>query len=259
MSIIIISKSNLNKFLNNINYLNYLPNIIKNNIINNNIVKYDSLQLIDNLISKENNNFITFIIPSIGRESLLDSINSLENMNDPNWKAIILFDGVKNNFNIKDNRITIIEIDKKEGILDEFNSAGLVRNIGIENATNTEWIAFLDDDDYLSPDYIDNLKIEIKLNEDIEICIFRMTDINNLVLPTNYDNTFNKNRVGISFAMKRYVGDQILFKNDRFEDYYYLKELEFRKYNIVISPFVNYFVRTKPYPCKLYKRQLINF
>lgn len=258
-NIIIISKNNLNNFLNNINYANNLPDIIKNNIINNNIIKYDSLQLIDNLISKEDNNFITFIIPSIGRESLLDSINSLKNMNDPNWKAIILFDGVKNNFNIKDNRITIIEIDKKEGILNEFNSAGLVRNIGMKNATNTEWIAFLDDDDYLSPDYIDNLKIEIKLNESIEVCVFRMTDINNLILPTNYDNTFNKNRVGISFAMKKYVGDQVLFKNDRFEDYYFLKELEFRKYNIIISPFVNYFIRTNPYPCKLYKRQLINF
>ena len=37
---------------------------------------------------------ITFIIPSIGRPSLQRTINSLMDMKDPDWKAIIVFDGI---------------------------------------------------------------------------------------------------------------------------------------------------------------------
>ena len=39
---------------------------------------------------------ITFIIPSIGKESLKYSIESLTNQTSQNWKAIIVFDGCKN-------------------------------------------------------------------------------------------------------------------------------------------------------------------
>jgi hypothetical protein len=40
---------------------------------------------------------ITFIIPTIGRISLNETINSLYNLENKNWNAIIIFDGVKNN------------------------------------------------------------------------------------------------------------------------------------------------------------------
>ena len=38
---------------------------------------------------------ITFIIPTIGRDTLLNSINSLFNQTIKEWKAIIIFDGIK--------------------------------------------------------------------------------------------------------------------------------------------------------------------
>ena len=38
---------------------------------------------------------ITFIIPTIGRLSLNDTINSLINLENKNWKALIIFDGIK--------------------------------------------------------------------------------------------------------------------------------------------------------------------
>lgn len=38
---------------------------------------------------------ITFIIPSINRETLSRTIDSLFKQSNPNWKAIIIFDGVK--------------------------------------------------------------------------------------------------------------------------------------------------------------------
>ena len=59
------------------------------------------------------NNTITFIIPTIGRKTLIKSIKSLQNQTNQNWNAIIIFDGIKSNININDPRIKIIEIDKK--------------------------------------------------------------------------------------------------------------------------------------------------
>ena len=42
-----------------------------------------------------NDIFITFIIPTIGRETLKNSIDSLINQTDHDWNAIIIFDGIK--------------------------------------------------------------------------------------------------------------------------------------------------------------------
>ena len=37
---------------------------------------------------------ITFIIPSIARLTLLRTVESLKNQTDPNWRSIIIYDGV---------------------------------------------------------------------------------------------------------------------------------------------------------------------
>jgi cellulose synthase/poly-beta-1,6-N-acetylglucosamine synthase-like glycosyltransferase len=209
-------------------------------------------------IEKKENIFITFIIPTIGRLSLLDSINSLINQDDQNWEAIIIFDGVKNNFEITDKRINIIEIEKI-GNLEKKNSAGLVRNVGFQYVKNSEWIGFLDDDDYLSNNYISNLKKELKLNNNIEVCIFRMGYENKCILPTTNDRNIIRNKVGISFVIKKYISNNIFFNNNPFEDFIFLKELQKKKYKIIISSYVSYFIRTKPYECNLFPKVLINF
>lgn len=204
------------------------------------------------------NIFITFIIPTIGRDSLKESLNTIINQDDNDWNVIIIFDGIKNNIEINDPRIKIFEIDKigNEKIK---NSSGLVRNIGIKNATNTEWIGFLDDDDYLSLDYISNLKKEILLNNQIEVCIFRMAYENKCVLPTKFDKNIIKNKVGISFCVKKYITTSILFNNNPYEDYLFLKEVQYKKYKIIISSYVTYFVRTMPIKYDIYPKILINF
>jgi len=237
-----------------------------NEIIFNNFTKFDStfyLKLYNNITKEEaynhwihlknnksinnindiNNTFITFIIPTIGRNTLINTINSLNNLINQDWKAIIIFDGIKNNFNINNDKITIIESEKKG----EHNKAGYVRNIAFDYITDSEWIGFVDDDDIISNDYICKLKEEIDLNKSIDVCLFRMAYKNNKILPNNYDKNISKCRVGISFAIKRYISKNVLFSNNQYEDYYYLKELEYKNYNIVISPYVCYYINTTKY------------
>ena len=56
---------------------------------------------------------ITFIIPTIGRNTLINSIKSIENQTNSNWQIIIIFDGIKSNIEISNPKIKILEIEKK--------------------------------------------------------------------------------------------------------------------------------------------------
>ena len=206
--------------------------------------------------------FITFIIPSIGRESLTKSIKTLINQDDNNWNAIIIFDGVKSNINdINDDRIKIIEIEKINS--ESLRSvSGLVRNVGIKNVGNSEWIGFLDDDDYLAHDYISKLKKELELNNNMEICIFRMAYKNGYIVPTKSDKNIIRNKVGISFAIKKYITNYILFNNNPYEDYLFLKDAQYKKFKILISSYITYFIRTEPdetIKSNIFPKILLNF
>jgi len=198
---------------------------------------------------------ITFIIPTIGRDTLINSINSLLNLDDNDWNAIVIFDGIDKIDLLNDPRIKSIKIEK-HGKEEFKNNAGLVRNIGF-NYVKTEWIGFLDDDDYLSPDYISCLKNEIKMNSNIDLCLFRMGFENGCILPSKFDKNIIRNKAGISFALKTKITEKIKFINSPFEDYIFLKEVQNNKYKIVISSYVCYFVRTKPYKCELYPKLVL--
>lgn len=188
--------------------------------------------------------FITFIIPTIGRVSLYDSIKSLINQTDIDWNAIVIFDGIKKNIEISDDRIFFLEIEKM-GNNKTKSMSGEVRNIGLQYAKNidSEWIGFLDDDDFLGIDYIEKLKLEIKHNPLMEVCIFRMCYPNNYILPNSYDKTIIRGHVGISFAIKKYISQKIIFKNNPFEDFFFLEELRQNLYKIIISSFVTYYIK----------------
>lgn len=204
--------------------------------------------------------FITFIIPTIGRQTLIDTIESLYNLNiDVSlWRAIIIFDNCVGNRLIKNelheqiikidtnNNIKIITSVEHIGNQSKRNSAGLVRNIGIQSIDFlTEWIGFVDDDDTLSPDYIKNLQSEIEISHSIEVCIFRMIYENNCVLPAKYDRNLLRGKVGISFALKYSLAKQYLFTNNPFEDFLYLKNLQNMGIKILISSYISYYVRCK--------------
>ena len=200
-------------------------------------------------LSKNNNenfdllkkNKITFIIPTIGRATLSNSIQSLLNQTNNNWEAIIIFDGIKPNIEINDNRIKVLQIDKKGR---DKNSAGLVRNIGMKYV-NTNWIGYLDDDDYLANDYINCFYNELKLNPDMDVLIFRMND-KNKILPELETDNFYLNHVGISFVIKKKIFDNnLIFIPSSGEDFEYLNLIRNNNYKIIISPYIKYFVRSE--------------
>jgi glycosyltransferase involved in cell wall biosynthesis len=187
-----------------------------------------------------NKPLITFIIPTIGRDTLSNTLDCLINQSNPNWKAIVIFDGITSTIQNTDPRIRIIESEK---LGQGHNSAGLVRNYGITFA-DTEWVAFVDDDDNLSKRYVDIFIEESSAYTKADIIIFRMEASPDLILPSLSTEDFYHTYVGISFAVKKKIFDEgHLFVPSSTEDFYYLDEARNKKYNIMISPYVTYFVR----------------
>jgi glycosyltransferase involved in cell wall biosynthesis len=194
---------------------------------------------------------ITFIIPTIKRPTLGRAINSLLQQNNKNWKAIVVFDGVEP-IDFKDARIKSIKIQKTG----KMNHGGQVRNVGI-TAADTEWVAFLDDDDTVSKDYVDRFQEELTLNPDAKCIIFRMYNTHSIpkILPPPEDKNFFEARVGISFALKKDLN--LLFKPSNIEDFRLLEAIRKGRHKMVISPYVTYFVRNSPINVNIANRILI--
>tara|TARA_B100000242_G_C42929238_1_gene430977 strand:+ start:207 stop:857 length:651 start_codon:yes stop_codon:yes gene_type:complete len=209
---------------------------------------------------------VTFIIPTIGRSSLNDALNSLYKQTIQDWKAIVIFDGLSPNITINDERVSILTCEKlgtKEMIngIEKANGAGRVRNFGIQHC-NTEWVAFLDDDDTLAHTYLETLYNEIHLCFNVDAVIFRMYHPDYGVLPKVESTHFQKYEVGISFAIKKKVFDQgICFVSGHDEDYVFLCNVYDNKYKICMSPYVKYFVNnanhTEIFP-KKGRRMILN-
>lgn len=187
---------------------------------------------------------ITFIIPSVNRPTLGRTLESLMRMQNPNWRAIVMFDG----FDVppmesRDPRIKMSSMVKTG----TSNHGGRVRNQAIKEAV-TEWIGFVDDDDTLEPTYVDHLHQHLAENN-YDVVIFRMKDERNesstLILPPMDHTDFVINRVGISFAMKRTLmtEENFWFEPSSAEDFYLLDRLRTAGKTIVLSPFVEYNVR----------------
>jgi len=182
------------------------------------------------------NSALTFIIPTIGRETLSLTLQSLKNQTITNWKAIVIFDGIEPTISETDPRITIIKTPIKLG--QGYNSAGLVRNYGIKFA-NTEWVAFVDDDDSITPNYMESFLSELWLDPDV--IIFRMT-LDDRVCPSIDSTNFFIKDVGISFAVKTELVSKFIFIPSIEEDFEFLDKVRLKKYKIVLSPYITYSV-----------------
>jgi hypothetical protein len=211
---------------------------------------------------------IDFVIPSIGRPTIMRSVKSLINQgtmfrpNNPDWKAYVGFDGlskeqVDRNFLFDDSRVTYLFSKTKLGAIGNWgegysqSNAGLVRNwiISQINSPN-EWIGFLDDDDTVSNYYVDTLYLELQ-NKQFDCCIFRMRyDAGGeKIIPPLGINEVIENQVGISFCVnKKFLKRSgVKFTNDIKEDYKFLKDLQEAGAKIHVSNYVTYNVNSITY------------
>lgn len=182
--------------------------------------------------------FITFIIPSLNRPTITRTVDSLLNQTNPNWNAIILYDGVVGTV-FDDERIKTLDIPKTGLVGPANGQSGLVRNVGIK-MVKTEWIGFLDDDDTIHPNYVKTLN-EKYLNNDF--VVWRMKYQNGLIVPPLFSNDLFFGGVGISFCYKNKF-DNLLFDNNRDgEDFDFLMKLKSLTNKWVITPEILYNVR----------------
>ena len=203
----------------------------------------------DNLIQsfKGGDALITFIIPTINRITLANTIFSLLEQTVSTWKAIIIFDGCSptNQYllsMLSDVRFLCLTITQ----LGKENHAGYVRNIGLD-LVDTPWVGFVDDDDILTSNYIQRLQEEIAITPSADAIVFKMADRGRIIPPLNY-NSIVIGEVGISFAYKRsLIREGFLFEPSSIEDFTLLKKMETAHKCIIFSPFVTYLVRHHPY------------
>lgn len=192
---------------------------------------------------------IDFIVPSVGRETLPNSCNSLLNQTAPNWKCYVGFDGlnksqVSNALLVEDSRINYLYLPEKLGTSEFHGNAGRVRNKIMESIeTRSEWTGFLDDDDTLSQYYVEILNNEVQ-REKYDCYVFRMNHNGNIIPPYDMD-TLQQNYVGISFCVNTefLVNNNISFVNNNAEDFLFLQSIMEHAGKIKILPFVGYFVR----------------
>jgi glycosyltransferase involved in cell wall biosynthesis len=181
-------------------------------------------------------NKITFIIPSLNRDSLTKSIQSLIDQTNPNWECIIIYDGV-DGITFDDDRIKTIKIKKTGTIGPVHGQSGLVRNEGIKKV-NTEWIGFLDDDDTLHPDYVNTL---YEKYSNYDFVIWRMVLNDGRVIPGhNNNNNIIFGDVGISFCYKNKFNDLLFNTNRDGEDFDFLIKLKSLTNNFITTPEVYY-------------------
>ena len=178
-------------------------------------------------------NKITFIIPSINRDTLGRSIDSLIRQTNPNWECIIIFDGV-DGIEFDDERIKIIRSEKLGGNSPYHGISGLVRNVGLD-LVDTEWIGFLDDDDTLDTTYVDTL---FGKYSDYDFVIWRMIYPNGNTLPKTNSIAFGN--VGISYCYKN-IHKNLKFDSNRDgEDFDFLLKLQSLSKNYMFAPEVLY-------------------
>ena len=113
---------------------------------------------------------ISVIVPVYNVEEYIEKcLDSIINQTYKNLQIIIVDDGSPDNsgkicdeYAKKDNRITVLH--KENG------GVSFARNIGLQNATGN-WITFVDSDDWIENDYIEQLlKIAKQDNADVVLC-----------------------------------------------------------------------------------------
>jgi hypothetical protein len=200
------------------------------------------------------NPFVTFIIPSIARKTLANTIMSLYEQEDPDWSALVVFDNVEPVFETTfSNRILGVKTPLKLGV--GVNGAGKVRDYGItllkQDFDYQGWIGLVDDDDRLTTNYVRDLKNISSKNPNADIIVFSMKYADGTILPpinkidrkSLVDVKTLENAVGISYAFKTHVYfEAVKFEPSSGEDYSFLLRAQNAGYNIVFTTLIGYMV-----------------
>ena len=201
---------------------------------------------------------IDFVIPSIARSTLNRTLKSIQDQQflfskNNKWNAFVGFDGLEESdveisLLPKEDRINYLFLSEKSGKVGEYGigNAGLVRNKILEKIkTSNDWVGFIDDDDTITPYYLDSLAIELEQSEKpFDVCVFRMRfdPGGERILPPIGENDLIADKVGISFCVrKKFLKDKkIKFVNNIREDYMFLMDLKKAGANIKVSSYVTY-------------------
>jgi glycosyltransferase involved in cell wall biosynthesis len=201
--------------------------------------------------------FVTFIIPTLARDSLTRTLASLVAQQDPDWSAMVVFDGrpVNTPLLLQDARISWCEKPPPQPGAEASQNAGAARNFGMGQAAaaDCEWVGFVDDDDTLHPSYVERLKAHALQDPSVDCVVFRMIGCEHtpLPLPPPEAHFFGLGQVGISFAYKRRLFDAmgIRFADDCAvgEDYALLATMLRKGATLLLSPYLTYYIR-QPVP-----------
>lgn len=113
---------------------------------------------------------ISIIMPVYGVERYIaQAIRSVQSQTYSNWELIVVNDGTKDrsreiaaDFAVADKRIKIV--DKENGGLSD------ARNVGLKHVTG-EYVNFFDSDDWLEPDFLENLAAKLEVDSsDMAVC-----------------------------------------------------------------------------------------
>lgn len=204
---------------------------------------------------------ITFIIPSIGRETLKNSLLSLISQVDDEWECHVGFDGLKKDevspdILVDDPRIIYHYFEEKRGQNFAWHpGAGGVRN-ELMRLADGEWYAFLDDDDTLSREYVYSFNQHLNDNPLMDMMIFRMIYHTRYGYPPGFmvpqieiddPYTLGVGQVGISFCVKKEFIDRtgVSFATSSLEDLNYVEQFVQNDAHIVLSDIVGYYVGGK--------------
>jgi glycosyltransferase involved in cell wall biosynthesis len=141
---------------------------------------------------------VSFVIPAYNADLFIqDCLDSIVNQTFQNWECIIVNDGST------DNTLSIIErmaeLDSRFSYLTIPNSgfADVAREKGT-TLVKSDWIVYLDADDYIDPDYLEKMILRAKeTNADIVYCRMRLfnTKRPTVTIRTVPELNFNMNQV----------------------------------------------------------------
>lgn len=184
-------------------------------------------------------NYVTFIIPTVGRATLSRSLDSLQAQTNPNWSCVVMGDGV-------DPALAAPGYDQDERIsfnhMNHEHHEATMRNQGVL-MSYTAWVAFLDDDDTVHPNYVEWFKEAVEEDDLRDVIMFRQTkakDNGELVIFPSRPAVVWGN-VGISYAVRRELAIRHAFKRSLHEDLLQLVALEANDARIYFSPHIAYF------------------